>query len=47
MDGGNPAVAVYYERCGQRFEAAVEIARGVIAEHNAVVDFLLANEGID
>ena len=47
MDGGNPAVAVYHERCGQRFEAAVEIARGVIAEHNAVVHFLLANEGID
>ncbi len=47
MNGGNPAGPIDDERRGQRFEAAVEIARGVIAEHNTIVDFLLADEGID
>lgn len=47
MDGGDSAVAIDHESCGQRFEPAVEIARGVIAEHNAIVDFLRVDEGID
>ncbi len=44
MNGGNFAIPINHKRGGQRFYAAIKIARLVVAEYDSVVDFLLGHE---
>lgn len=47
MNRGNPSITIDYECRRQRFEAAIEIARLVVAQHNTIIDLSLRNKGVD
>lgn len=47
MNGGDPPGTVDHKRGRQRFEAAIQIARGVVAQHNAVVNLFHGDERIN
>jgi len=47
VDGSDPPVTVDHKRGRQRFEAAVQIARGVVAQHHTIVNLLHGDEGIN
>jgi hypothetical protein len=47
MNGGDTSVPVDHKRGGQRFQAAVLIARFVVAQHHTIIDFSFRDKGID